>query len=218
MKKILIGALGAAVLATVTGGAVLALGLPSFAADEPHADAVTSMIAFVRERSIARAAADVRVPADISSPDRARRGAGNYEAMCSGCHLSPGVADSEIRKGLYPTPPNLASAGQEGGDSTADARRFWIVKHGIKGSGMPAWSKGGMDDAAIWDLVAFLRVLPGMSPDDYRSRVEASDGHAHAGMDGAEHGQGNHHQGDQSKHRDHPHAAGGDHQGHHHGH
>lgn len=212
MKRILLGALGAAVLAAAAGGAVLALGLPSFAADEPHAGAVTSLIAFARERSIARAADHLDIPTDLASADRVRRGAGNYEAMCVGCHLSPGVADSEIRKGLYPAPPNLASAGQEGSDSTADARRFWIVKHGIKGSGMPAWSKGGMDDAAVWDLVAFLRVLPGMSAEGYRSRVEASGGHAHAGMGGADHAHGYRDCGNQGS--DHPNAAGGDHHGH----
>jgi len=47
---------------------------------------------------------------------------------------------------------------------------------------MPAWSKGGMEDEAIWDLAAFLKVLPTLSAADYRRQVDASPGHSHAGM------------------------------------
>ncbi|MHB8721984.1 MAG: c-type cytochrome [Steroidobacteraceae bacterium] len=52
---------------------------------------------------------------------------------------------------------------------SAEVRRlsapaFWIIKHGIKMSAMPAWGKS-LDDAAIWDIVAFVRQLPQMTPD-----------------------------------------------------
>ena len=46
-------------------------------------------------------------------------------------------------------------------------RAFWIVKHGIKMSAMPAWGKT-LDDAQIWDIVAFVRKLPDMSPEAYQ--------------------------------------------------
>jgi mono/diheme cytochrome c family protein len=46
-------------------------------------------------------------------------------------------------------------------------RAFWIVKHGIKMTGMPAWGKT-LDDAAIWDIVAFVRKMPAMSPETYQ--------------------------------------------------
>ncbi len=63
------------------------------------------------------------------------------------------------------------------------ARQFWIIKHGIKASGMPAWSKGGMEDEAIWDLVAFLQKLPGLTATDYKALVASSEGHSHGGLD-----------------------------------
>lgn len=189
MKKILLGTLGAAVLALTTTVVTLHLGLISFAADEPHSALVRSLIEFARERSIAKAAASISAPGDLGSPEQIRRGAGNYEAMCAGCHLSPGIEDTEIRKGLYPQPPDLSLKSEEQASETADARRFQIIKHGIKGSGMPAWAMGGMDDRTVWDLVALLRVLPVTSPADYRALVKASDGHSHAGM---EHGEREH--------------------------
>lgn len=48
---------------------------------------------------------------------------------------------------------------------------------------MPAWAKGGMDDEAIWDLVAFINVLPKLSAAEYKARIAASEGHSHAGME-----------------------------------
>ena len=92
------------------------------------------------------------------------------------------MEDSEIRKGLYPVPPNLALADDATNASEGDGRRFWIIKHGIKGSGMPAWAAGGMDDEAIWDLTAFIKVLPKLSANAYEASVAASEGHSHGGM------------------------------------
>jgi len=61
-----------------------------------------------------------------------------------------------------PHPPNLAQ------EDTKDTQRaFWIIKHGIKMSAMPAWGKT-LDDAAIWDIVSFIRKMPDMSADQYR--------------------------------------------------
>lgn len=204
MKKVLIGALAALGLGGAIGAIVVLTGMVDMAADTPHSPAVYRLIEWARERSIERRASDIAAPSDLSDTERVRRGAGNYDAMCAGCHLSPGVENSEIRQGLYPTPPNLSRAADATTNSDrAAARRFWIIKHGIKASGMPAWAKGGMEDAAIWDLVAFLQKLPALSPGQYRAVVEASDGHAHGGKD--------QHQADgaadQGSHEDHGHAT-----------
>jgi len=183
MKPILTGALGALLLALATTAIVLYAGIPNAAADAPHADVVLRLIEWTRERSIARRIVDITPPGDLADADRIRRGAGNYAAMCAECHLSPGAPDSEIRRGLYPVPPNFSlPATTVSNAEPAAARRFWIIKHGIKASGMPAWSKGGMQDAAIWDVVAFLGVLPSLSAAQYRQQVAASDGHQHGNM------------------------------------
>jgi len=77
--------------------------------------------------------------------------------MCIGCHLAPGVAETELSQSLYPAPPNLAKIGVDGNPSAA----FWVIKHGIKATGMPAWGKS-MGDEYIWGMVAFLNQLPTM--------------------------------------------------------
>lgn len=57
---------------------------------------------------------------------------------------------------------------------------------------MPAWSKGGMEDEAIWDLAAFLQKMPLLSAPAYEQLVAASDGHSHGGVAGHDHGHDDH--------------------------
>ncbi|WP_153133020.1 c-type cytochrome [Dechloromonas hortensis] len=183
MKQFLFGAVSVVSLGAIAGYALIQSGSIDFAADSAHSPSIIKFIEWAREQSVAKQAKDIILPTDLASEERIRRGAGNYEAMCVGCHLSPGVEDSEIRKGLYPSPLNLSLAGAAAEEQETDVRRFWIIKHGIKGSGMPAWAKGGMDDEAIWDLTAFIKILPKLSATDYQSHVAASEGHSHAGME-----------------------------------
>ena len=145
----------------VGGGAVfIGSGVYDIGADDHHTKIVLAVIAKLREHSIEARTRSLVVHA-VSDPARLAAGAQHYAALCVGCHLAPGVTKSDIRPGLYPHPPNLA---QE--DIQSAPRAFWIIKHGIKMSAMPAWGKT-LDDAAIWDLVAFVRKLPEMTPETY---------------------------------------------------
>ena len=186
MHKLFLGALTTIGLGAATAGGVVIAGVVDVGADTPHSSFTYQALAFARERAIASRIGDIKIPADIADPERVRRGAGNYAAMCVNCHLSPGATDTEIRKGLYPTPPNLSEKPTLPPSRDA-ARDFWIIKHGIKASGMPAWSKGGMEDDAIWDLAAFLKKMPFLSVPAYEQLLAASDGHSHGGVGG--HGQ-----------------------------
>jgi mono/diheme cytochrome c family protein len=149
-------------------------GLYNVAADVPHTRPVHAMLESLRERSIARHAASVQPP-DLEDAELIRQGSGNYDAMCVSCHLAPGVADTELSKGLYPTPPPLAKTGI---DHPGEA--FWVIKHGIKATGMPAWGKS-MEDQYIWGMVAFLQELPKLDEERYRRLVASSGGHSHGG-------------------------------------
>jgi mono/diheme cytochrome c family protein len=155
----------------VAGIVVLALGAYAYAwsgfynigADVPHAQWTYRFLTMVREHSVQRHARDIKVP-PLDDPALILKGAGQYAAMCTGCHLAPGMHDSELRAGLYPQPPNLSQ-------QRLDPREaFWIIKHGIKMSGMPAWGRTH-DDPTIWSMVAFLQKLPGMTPEQYKDIV-----------------------------------------------
>ena len=158
-------------------------GAYNFAADDPHTAAVGSLLETIRERSIETHAVGLLAP-DLSDPARIVQGAGNYNAMCVGCHLSPGMAESELSKGLYPAPPNLSKEKVEPGQA------FWVIKHGIKASGMPAWGKS-MSDEYMWNMAAFLQELPKLDADRHKEMVAHSGGHQHdhggAHDEGADH-------------------------------
>lgn len=164
-------------LILLAAAAFIYSGLFDPAADTRHSRPVYWVLETLRHRGIEARVKDVRPP-DLAEPALVTAGAGNYDAMCTGCHLKPGVADSELHRGLYPTPPALATMAQP----TRPDHAFWIIKHGIKASGMPAWGQS-MDDQAIWGMVAFLQQLPRFTPEKYRLMVESSAGHSHAAAD-----------------------------------
>ena len=170
---------GGVATAAIASGVAVWGGVYDVAADRPHLPLTAWLLETARDRSIAVRAAQVQVPTVPATAERLRRGAGNYDAMCASCHLAPGMEPTELSRGLYPQPPALAQAAP-----VEPARAYWVIKHGIKASGMPAWGKS-MDDEAIWDLVAFLGALPRMTQAQYASQVLASGGHSHGGVDTA---------------------------------
>ena len=138
-------------------------------ADTRHNQVTYKLLETLREKSIARSASDIVVP-DLTSADLLLVGGPDYNDMCTTCHLKPGMTESDMSIGLYPAPPNLTSSNKydDSLDSeTAAKRNFWIIKHGIKASGMPAWGLTH-DDERIWAMVAFLKSLPTLSEDQYQ--------------------------------------------------
>jgi mono/diheme cytochrome c family protein len=157
-----------AVLLALVGAAFIYLGIYNIAADEPHTAMVFSLLDQLRDRSIAAHARGIAPPADLASAQHVSVGAGLYAGMCAGCHLGPGVEKSEMSQGLYPQAPELADA-----QDLTPGQQFWIIKHGVKLSAMPAWGKTH-PDPLIWDMVAFVRKLPGMTPEQYKALVASA--------------------------------------------
>lgn len=125
-----------------------------------------------RENSIERRAEEVELPADsvLTDPNTIKAGFEHYDEMCVGCHLAPGLNSSEIREGLNPQPPQLAKRGKD----LSPKEAFWVIKHGIEMTGMPAWGPTHSDEK-LWQLVAFVKKLPEISAADYKAmRQEAN--------------------------------------------
>ena len=159
--KISIIAAAVIVAAALCAALFVEMGFYNIGADDHHTKLTLAMIVQLRDHSI-DARLDAIQPQLTATPETIEAGAKRYASLCVGCHLAPGVGKSDLRAGLYPHPPNLAQ------EEVQESRRaFWIVKHGIKMSAMPAWGKT-LDDAAIWEVVAFLRKMPNMSAEDYQ--------------------------------------------------
>ena len=116
--------------------------------------------------------------APLNDPAMISEGAEHYAAMCAGCHLAPGMEDTEIRAGLNPQPPKLADPWPNN-----PGEQFWAIKHGIKFTAMPAWGPTH-DDKTIWNIVAFLQKIQTLTPQQYAQMTANA---------GAEHDQHEHH-------------------------
>ena len=151
--------------------AVIYAGLYNIAADVPHTQPVYWLFETVRDRSVATRARDIVVPKDLDDANRISRGAGQYAEMCSSCHLAPGMKRTEISQGLYPRAPELRRQ-----TDLTPGEQFWIVKHGMKMTGMPAWGVTHQDEL-LWDVVAFVRKLPKLTPEQYETLVKNAPKH-----------------------------------------
>lgn len=100
-------------------------------------------------------------------------GASEYKSMCEHCHGGPGVDPAGWSRGMLPQPPHLVEEARD----WEPAEVVWIVRHGIKYTGMPAFGDGHREET-LWDIAAFVKALPGMTPVEYRAR-----GHAPADPD-----------------------------------
>jgi thiosulfate dehydrogenase len=78
-----------------------------------------------------------------------------YGQHCSLCHgtAAGDATASAVAKGLYPTPPQLAT---EGVEDDPEGNSYWKIKHGIRLSGMPAWG-GALNDRQMWAIALFLK-------------------------------------------------------------
>jgi mono/diheme cytochrome c family protein len=156
-----------ALLIAVVAAVLVHMGSFDVAADKPHSQPVFWLMNTVRERSVAIRAADITVPGDLAEAKRIASGAAQYDEMCSLCHLAPGMKRTEISRGLYPRAPELRRKSE-----LTPAEQFWVVKHGLKMTGMPAWGVTHNDEL-LWDVVAFLRKLPELTADQYQTLVKS---------------------------------------------
>jgi mono/diheme cytochrome c family protein len=171
MQNLRLGLGIGALLLLVAAALAIYAGLYNVAADIPHTQPVYWLFDTVRQRSVAARARDIVVPNDLDDTNRISRGAGQYAEMCSGCHLAPGMKRTEISRGLYPRAPELRRK-----TDLTPAEQFWIVKHGVKMTGMPAWGVTH-EDELLWDVVAFVRKLPELTPEQYEALVKNAPKH-----------------------------------------
>ena len=152
----------AVVLLVIVAGSIgyVYHGFYNIAADEKHWAVTESLLQAVRTRSIEARSRELRDMPNLEDPKLIAIGAGQYAEMCVDCHLAPGRKQSPLREGLYPRPPDLSLEKREA------RAAFWVVKHGIKMTAMPAWGTSH-DDATLWALVAFLQKLPGLDAKAY---------------------------------------------------
>lgn len=155
--------LGLLLAAAGLGGfLVAASGIISLTASSGHWAVTRWFLHFAMRRSVATHALPITAP-PLDEPWLAVKGAAHYDTGCRPCHGSPELPRPRTPQGMTPEPPYLPPRIPE----WTPERLFYIVKHGIKFTGMPAWPAAGRDDE-VWALVAFLLRYPGLTAEEYR--------------------------------------------------
>ena len=159
--KILAASLGIIALAVLAGFAVMFRGFYDVSAASVEPALLRWALIAIRESSIERRARDVQVPV-LEGEARVERGFRSYREMCAVCHGRPGGERTPLAKGLNPQAPDLSRSDHD----MPPAELFWVMKNGIRMTGMPAWGRTH-SDAELWDLVAFVKALPKLSAAQY---------------------------------------------------
>ena len=152
-----------AVFLLIAGAAVLYSGFYNIAATEQHTAPVHWVLEVGMRRSVRHHARAVVVP-PLGDPALVARGRALHDEHCVACHGAPGRAPESFALGMTPPPANLAHTARE----WAPAELFWVVKHGIKMTGMPGW-EFRLGDDELWAIIAYLQHLPRQSPQQYRA-------------------------------------------------
>jgi mono/diheme cytochrome c family protein len=188
------------VIALIADVAFIYSGLTDVAATNPHNAVTDFILSTTMENSVRAHAKGISAPA-TDDHGIIMEGFRHYREMCVGCHLAPGVDATEISEGLMPRPPKL----QEEVEKWKPEELFWIIKNGVKMTGMPAWGLTH-SDAKILAIVAFIEKLPHMTAEQYqemgRTAGPGEDDEHHHAADEVEHDHdagdatGNHHDAD----------------------
>lgn len=157
------------VLTAVATGVVLS-GVISVKASSGHLPITAWMLDLVKVRSVVTRSIGIEVPA-LGEPGLVRLGANHFDRTCRPCHGTPWQGPPVVPARMTPHPPALA----DGVGRWRDRELFYLVAHGVKFTGMPAWASPVRTDEA-WAVVAFLRALPTLDAGAYEALVpRASD-------------------------------------------
>jgi cytochrome c553 len=154
IRRWLMPILALAVVAGLGGTLVVVSGLVPIKASSGHWPITEWFLHFTMRRSIATHSLGLKAP-PLDHPDLVLKGATHYEIGCRSCHGSPGITTPRIARAMTPHPPELPARIRE----LKAEELFYVVKHGVKFTGMPAWPALDRDDE-VWAMVAFLQKLP----------------------------------------------------------
>lgn len=151
------------------GGLLVAIsGIMPIKASSGHWAITHFFLEFSKERSVATHTMGI-TPPPLDDPVLILKGAGHYEMGCRSCHGSPELHHPRIAQRMLPHPPYLP----ETAPKWQPEELFYMVKHGIMFTGMPAWPSPQRDDE-VWAMVAFLRVFPELDAEEYHRLVNGA--------------------------------------------
>ncbi len=129
-----------------------------FSAQEPPVAWETWLARSARRAAIPASAKAAKNPVP-GSPEALGEGRSHWADHCAGCHANNGSGEIEMGQNMYPPPPDMR---QPATQRLTDGELYFVIKNGIRLTGMPAWGAPGSDEDS-WQLVHFIRHLPEMT-------------------------------------------------------
>ncbi|MBW3671822.1 MAG: cytochrome c [Acidobacteria bacterium] len=172
MKKVIVTAiitvLWTMLIVLLIAAGVARMGMINVAATAEYLPGAEWFFSTLSEQSIQRQAREAVEEGRITPPQEITasmldNGRHHFEEMCVVCHGAPGVDRGEIGKGQKPIPPDLSEVARE----MSIAEIYWVVEHGIRHTGMPAYGETHSANE-LWGIAAFVEQLENMSPEKYQ--------------------------------------------------
>jgi mono/diheme cytochrome c family protein len=176
LKTAVLTLLVAAGLAAAAGYAVFRAGWYNIGSTSQHLQPVYRLLEQGMRHSVRHHASEVAVPR-LGEPVQVLRGAAVYGEHCVQCHGGPGFAPAPHGMSMQPVPGPLVDASAH----WQPRELYWITRHGIKMSGMPAW-EARLNEADTWAVVAFVTRMPALDARAFREMMAARPGQQNAGV------------------------------------
>lgn len=158
MRGFILGIVFTLVVLIGGGYFLLEKGYVSFQADQPPMPMEKKIAMGAVDASTERNAPDTKNPV-TASDENIVEGAKLYLTHCAGCHGIPSNTDSQFGRSFYPVVPPFFKEAPD----MPENQNFYIIQHGIRWTGMPAWNKT-LSDAQIWQIVTFLSHVEKLPP------------------------------------------------------
>jgi mono/diheme cytochrome c family protein len=158
VKNFILGILCGFAILAAAGYFLLERGYIDFGADRAPSSTEAAIAMHAVDAWTARNAGGAQNPLSASE-ENITAGATLYLNHCAGCHGVPSNPDSSFQHSFYPPAPGFFSQMPD----MSDASTFYVIKRGIRWTGMPAWNRT-LGDEQIWQLVLFFDNMHKLPP------------------------------------------------------
>jgi mono/diheme cytochrome c family protein len=171
MRPILKGALIAVIVLAIAAimAAVVFVKATGLSARATPGPVETAFARRLRALAVPAAYVNLRNPV-LRNEDSIRNGMAHFADHCATCHANDGSGNTEMGKSMFPPAPDMRIAATQ---DLSDGALFYIIEHGVRFTGMPAWSTGTVEgEESSWHLVNFIRHLPKVTPEQVQQMEE----------------------------------------------
>jgi mono/diheme cytochrome c family protein len=169
LSKFWLGLITGIIIIVIVGYCYVRFGFINPRADIPVSSLESRIAMTSLDAAVDRRAAEVKNSVDASDANLLH-GMKIYQANCASCHGDAHQIRVMLADALYPRPPQFL---EDAPDMSAN-QNFYIIQHGIRFSGMPAW-KQSLSEQEMWQVTTFLSHINKLPPHIFEQwKVDAS--------------------------------------------